>query len=69
MLVQLWITTNYFIFTEVNGEDSVATAALRDIEERKANVGPVVADSNTKSTVVIHASRKVRIFCILKKNC
>lgn len=40
----------------VNGGDGVAAAALRDIEEKKV----VVANNASKSTMIIHASRKVR---------
>lgn len=39
----------------MNGGDGVAAAALRDIEEKKA----VVANNASKSTMIIHASRKV----------
>ncbi|KAK4316805.1 hypothetical protein Pmani_012062 [Petrolisthes manimaculis] len=38
----------------VNGGDGVAAAALRDIEEKKV----VVANNASKSTMIIHASRK-----------
>ncbi|XP_071520419.1 uncharacterized protein [Panulirus ornatus] len=40
----------------VNGGDGVAAAALRDIEEKKV----VVANNASKSTMIIHASRKVQ---------
>lgn len=51
--------TSLFFPTDiiVNGGDGVAAAALRDIEEKKA----VVANNASKSTMIIHASRKVNI--------
>lgn len=47
----------FFIATDiiVNGGDGVAAAALRDIEEKRV----VVANNASKSTMIIHASRKV----------
>lgn len=39
----------------VNGGDGVAAAALRDIEEKRVKV----ANNASKSTMIIHASRKV----------
>ena len=38
----------------VNGGDGVAAAAIRDIEEKA-----VVANNASKSTMIIHASKKV----------